>query len=224
MLFAIPIKVEDSKQHVSVPIANGVLVVANVLLYWGSGYLYVGPDTGPFSVITYAFAHAGWVHLLGNMWLLLLFGNAVNRRMGNGYYLLMYFGTVLAMGVFVRLMLGVEVVGASGALFAVIAVYLLLMPASTIEMGFVAVFPITILVGLFKAPESFVGWFIRWSKFGIRAWWCLLLVPLMELWGIFWWGSFWSHMGHLLGLLCGVAAVLLLPTSVTMPRRSTMAA
>ena len=51
----------------------------------------------------------------------------------------------------------------------------------------------------------------------------LLLIPFLELWGLFWSGWNWTNLGHLVGLVCGIAAVLLLPTRVTMKRRSVYA-
>jgi len=57
----------------------------------------VGPSTGLLSVLFYGFSHAGFRHLLFNMWALRVFGNPVNRRLGNGYYLLGYLGTLLGM-------------------------------------------------------------------------------------------------------------------------------
>ena len=43
----------------------------------------------------YGFSHASFWHLLFNMWALWVFGNPVNRRLGNGYYLLAYLGTIV---------------------------------------------------------------------------------------------------------------------------------
>ena len=51
------------------------------------------------------------------------------------------------------------------------------------------------------------------------AWWCLLVVPVLELWGLFWWGWNWTNLGHLIGLACGVGIVLMLPVNISMKRR-----
>ena len=81
----------------AIPLANALIVVLNVLAFslGFSGGWYVGPGTGTLSVVTYAFAHASPWHLAGNMWILLVFGNPVNRRLGNAFYTLVYLATVL---------------------------------------------------------------------------------------------------------------------------------
>ena len=60
--------------------------------------------------------------------------------------------------------------------------------------------------------------------YGIPALWALALIPLMQLF-LFWWDH-WSpsSLAHLLGMLCGVGAVLVLPTRVTMRRSSLVGA
>ena len=169
MLFLMPVKVEETAKRQTVPIANSVIIAVNVLLFVLSHRLAVGPDSGLASVVTYGFAHAGLAHLLGNMWVLWVFGNPVNRRLGNGWYVLAYLGTILVVGMIARVLCGVPVVGASGAIFAVIAMCLLLMPASRIRVAFIAVFPITLLVGLIAKPKEWIYWIIRWDVFRLKA-------------------------------------------------------
>lgn len=222
MLFLMPVKVEDNGKRQTVPIANSVIIAVNVLLYWMSDWMATGPESGLSSVITYGFAHSGLMHLLGNMWVLWVFGNPVNRRLGNGWYVLAYFGTILMIGIVARVLCGVPVVGASGAIFAVIAICLLLIPASRIRVAFIAVFPITLLVGLIARPKEWIYWIIRWDVFRLKATWGLLIVPALQLWGLFWWGWNWTNVGHLLGLVCGVAVVLLLPERISMNRRAAL--
>ena len=155
------------------------------------------------------------------MWVLWVFGNPVNRRLGNGLYLLVYLGCLLAVGLFARLILPVGLVGASGAIFAVITIALILMPAALIESAYLALFPLTLLLGLWNRPKYELNWFLSWGIVAVPAWWCLVLIPLMELFSVFWrwwtfgWISSWTPGAHLLGILCGVAAVLMLPARIT---------
>ena len=99
--------------------------------------------------------------------------------------------------------------------------------AAIVDFTFAALFPMTLLIGLFKRPAKgqFVEWFIRWGNFRARAWWCFLMVPTIELWGLLWWryslGYWqWAHPAHLFGLVCGVGVVLLLPARITIGRRA----
>ncbi len=68
----------------------------------------------PLSVLLYGFCHFGFWHLVLNMWVLWVFGNPVNRRLGNGLYLLVYLGCLVAVGLFARLILPVGLVGRFG--------------------------------------------------------------------------------------------------------------
>ena len=73
--------------------------------------------------------------------------------------------------------------------------------------------------------EDFAQWFIRWGVFRTLAWVCLLVVPVVELWGLLWWryslGVWqWHHPAHLAGFLCGIAIVALLPARITMGSRA----
>ena len=86
--------------------------------------------------------------------------------------------------------------------------------------------PLTILIGLLKRPKYELNWILGWGIVSVPALWCLVLIPLMELLSFLWrawyydWAWSWTPGAHLLGMFCGVAAVLLLPKTVTMRRRS----
>jgi membrane associated rhomboid family serine protease len=223
MFFILPYRLRDHSSESTVPAANAILIALNVLLFsfgWSRNWA-VGPGSSLLTIIGYGFAHASIWHLAGNMWTLLVFGNALNRRLGNGYYLSLYLGTILTLGLFARLFCNGYLVGASGAIFAVIAASVLLMPSKSIELCYFAIFPITILIGLFHRPAHWLQWIIRWDRFEARMFWGLVLVPFLEFWGLFWWGWNWTNLGHILGLICGVAIVLMLPAEVSMNRRQT---
>lgn len=220
MFFPVPIRFRDGREFDAIPVVNGLLVVANVLVFSLGWRPYVGPGTGLLSIVMYAFGHADVWHLAGNMLALLVFGTPVNRRLGNGWYLIGYLGSALALGMFARLLAPGGLIGASGAIFAVIAMALLLLPGARIEIFYVALLPATLLLGLIWRPRHWVYWFIRWDTFEIRAWWGLFLVPFLELWGLFWCGWNWTNLGHLFGLICGLCFVLLLPERISMNRRS----
>ena len=214
MFFCLPVKVEQGRDNEIIPIVNLVLIAVNLLVFCfpkatiGSGFVY--------STVTYAFVHASLWHLLGNMWVLWVFGNKVNRRLGNLWYLIVYLGTVIALGILLRLIFRVNIVGASGAVFAVVAICLVLMPAALIDIVCIAIFPLSLLVSLFSKPKHWIYWFVRWGQFKVKALWGLLIVPVLQIAGIFWGGWNWTNLGHLLGLVCGIGAVLILPKHISM--------
>ncbi len=222
MFFLIPTRICETNGRDSIPAANACLIAANVVVYFlfGSGIgLAVGPRTGFTSILTYAFAHASPAHLLGNLWILWLFGNPVNRRLGNLWYLFAYLGTSLALGLFARLFAAGPLLGASGAIFAVLIIFCMLMPSAIVQVGYVALLPITLLIGLIRPPSHWLNWFIRWDTFAARAWIGLFFVPLLQIWGLFTGGWNWTNTAHLFGLVCGLAVVLMLPDRITLGRR-----
>ncbi len=70
--------------------------------------------------------HGGLLHLLGNMWFLWIFGNAVCAKVGNFRYLLLYIVFGVAAAVAHLLTSSVPAIGASGAIFGVIGMFLVL--------------------------------------------------------------------------------------------------
>src|SRR6185436_14333856 len=197
------------------PWVNWVLVVLNVAFYyfsWMAGWDWsCGRGSSVLSVVLYGFSHAGFWHLAFNMWTLLVFGDAVNRRIGNKYYLMAYLSSILLIGFFCWLIFPGRVIGASGAVFTVIGISLLLLPAARLRVGMLAIFPVTLVVAIFNRPKEFYQWAIRWGDFFVPMLWCLLLVPLLEFFGLLWSGWSWTNLGHLMGLVLGVVFVLLLP-------------
>lgn len=218
MFFCLPVKVGQDRNNKIIPIVNLVLISVNLLMFGLTRGAGIRTHNIIFGVLGYAFVHASFWHLLGNMWVLWVFGNKVNRRLGHFWYAFVYLGTVIAIGILLRLLLRVNIVGASGGVFAVIAVCLVLMPAALIDLLCVALIPLSLLVGLFARPRHWLYWFIRWGRFKVKALWGLFIVPALEIWALLWWGWNWTNLGHLLGLVCGVGAVLILPERISMNR------
>lgn len=223
MFLPIPVRIEGGPKG-SPPLVNSLLIATNVVLFFcgfSTGWA-VGPGSSILSLVTHAFVHADIMHLLGNMWILWIFGNAVNRRLGGVVYACCYFGILAAVGLIARLFCSGYLVGSSGAIFGVVAIAVLLLPSSRLVIGYIALLPITLLIGLITKPAHWLGWVIRWDRFGFPMLWAFALVPLIELWGFANWfllGHWnWTHLAHLLGFVFGVAAVLLLPKRISMNR------
>jgi membrane associated rhomboid family serine protease len=222
MIAFYPLQLESPPLSRQVPWANWLLVMVNIVLFmmftFFGGQWVCGRGTNPVAIVLYGFSHAGFWHLPFNMWTLLVFGDAVNRRIGNTYYLLAYLGTQVALGLFAWFVIPAGVIGASGAIFAVIGIALLLLPSARLLVGCLAIFPFTILLALIRRPGQPWQWAIRWTDFRVSMLWCLLLVPFLEVWGLIWSGWNWTNLGHLLGLVAGVVCVLLLPQRISMRR------
>ena len=87
------------------------------------------------SLITSQFLHAGWLHIIGNMLYLWIFGDNVEDRLGHLPYLLFYLSAGAAaalLQVFSNPTSGVPMLGASGAIAGVMGAYFVLYPQSRV--------------------------------------------------------------------------------------------
>ena len=99
---------------------------------WGRGEVF-GQEV--LTLFSSQFLHGGWLHLLGNMLYLWIFGNNVEDRLGRLRFVLFYLGGGVAAGLAqVAIDPGSEIplVGASGAIAATLGAYLVLFPRARI--------------------------------------------------------------------------------------------
>ncbi|MBI1876548.1 MAG: rhomboid family intramembrane serine protease [Acidobacteria bacterium] len=113
------------------------------------------------TVLTSMFLHGGWLHFLGNMLYLWIFGDNVEDRMGHGRYFVFYLlcGTVAAIAqVLVDPESAIPTIGASGAIAGVMGAYFVLYPHSRI----LTLIPIFVFLEVVEVPAVFfLGfWFI----------------------------------------------------------------
>jgi membrane associated rhomboid family serine protease len=116
-------------------------------------------DYWPF--LTSMFLHAGWLHIIGNMWTLWIFGDNVEDRMGRWRFLLFYLVTGLAAGLthtFTNPESTVPSIGASGAIAGVLGAYFVLFPRAQI----IVMFPIFFWPFFFQLPAFtyLLFWFL----------------------------------------------------------------
>jgi membrane associated rhomboid family serine protease len=121
-------------------------------------------------VLTSMFLHGGWVHFLGNMLYLWIFGDNVEDRLGHVPYLMFYLlcGAVAAMAqVFVNPASPIPMVGASGAIAGVMGAYFVLYPHSRV----LAVVFIVLFIDIIEIPAIFfLGiWFIMQLFSGVGS-------------------------------------------------------
>ena len=112
---------------------------------------------------TSMFLHAGWMHVLGNMWFLYIFGDNIEDYMGHFTYLVFYILCGLcAMATQVAMYptSNVPTVGASGAIAGVLGAYFILYPrARVLTWFFVFVFylPAWVMLGYWFALQFLAG-------------------------------------------------------------------
>ncbi|MBX9736549.1 MAG: rhomboid family intramembrane serine protease, partial [Phycisphaerales bacterium] len=102
--------------------------------------------------ITYAFMHAGWLHLIGNMVVLWVMGAAVENRLGHVGYLAFYLCAGVLAGLAHMAVSFFPVLGASGAVAGVTGAYLVFFPVARVRMLFLFGF-----IGVFEVPA---WWFV----------------------------------------------------------------
>jgi membrane associated rhomboid family serine protease len=203
--------IRDHNPSLQKPYVTWVLIAINVIVFasyaglmgdpralneffytWGLVPAWAGE--APFTVLTSMFLHGGLMHLAGNMLFLWVFGDNMEDRMGHVGFLLFY----LAGGVGAALIQiaadpdsTIPMVGASGAIAAVLGGYLLLFPKARVDVLFFFI----VIIRVVPIPAAFVlgAWFVLQIVGGLGA-------PADEG-GV----AYWAHTG---GFAVGLALTL----------------
>jgi membrane associated rhomboid family serine protease len=161
-------------------------------------------------MFTSIFLHAGWLHLLANMWFLLIFGDNVEDVLGHSRYFFFYL--VCGVGAnFIYLFFSpntaTPLVGASGAIAGVMGGYFSLFPTARILTLFLIVFfPIFLELPAYYFLSL---WFLLQFLFGIFT----QVAPSTGKTGVAW----WAHVG---GFVIGLLLIrFLVPDHVWLPLR-----
>ena len=148
--------------------------------------------------VTSMFMHGGWLHLIGNMWYLWIFGDNIEDRLGHFGFLLFYLGAGLASGTLhtaLQADSNIPTVGASGAIAGVLGAYVVLFPRARI----ITLVPIFFFIQVIPiAAVFYLGfWFILQLLSGAMS------LAYGASGGVAWWG----HIGgFVFGVLAGVLA------------------
>jgi len=139
------------------------LIVPRLVIFLG---LKPGDFLQPWTIVTSMFLHAGFWHIFANMFTLYFFGSAVARLIGNGRFLIVYFGGGILGNILMLLLAPVFpfsiAIGASGAVFALGGALTVMRPRLR-----VFVFPIPVPIPLWIA---IIGGFIILSFLPFVAW------------------------------------------------------
>lgn len=157
----LPIGDDNSARRLT-PVVTYVLIALNILVFVlelnnGEPFIqrwafvparFLADPVGDFvTLFTSMFMHAGWVHLLGNMLYLWIFGDNVEDRLGHGLYFVFYIlcglGATFAQMAF-NTASSVPNLGASGAIAGVLGAYLVMFPRGRVN----------VLLGRFVTPMS----------------------------------------------------------------------
>jgi membrane associated rhomboid family serine protease len=148
------------------------------------------------TILTSMFMHGSWMHLIGNMWFMWVFGNNIEDSMGHLRFIVFY----LLCGVLASLahiltdpVSAVPTVGASGAISGIMGAYLLLYPKVRVQTLFFLVFFIRVI----PLPA--------WVLLG--EWLVIQVISGVGTFGSEGGGvAFWAHIG---GFVAGLALIKL---------------
>ena len=168
------IPLRDTQPSYSTPVVTIGIIVINVLvfLYQVSLNDYelnhfiqrfaIIPDRLQYGdILTAMFMHGGWMHLIGNMWFLWIYGDNVEDVLGHGKYLAFYLLCGFAAGlvhVYLAPYSRVPTLGASGAIAGVMGAYLIKFPHSKI----ITLVPLFIFLTTMEIPAviMLIYWFV----------------------------------------------------------------
>ncbi|MBY0375029.1 MAG: rhomboid family intramembrane serine protease [Bryobacteraceae bacterium] len=204
----------DSIPSHSTPVVTGTLIGINVLVFLYQVFLTpeelhhfvmtYGVVPARFSwldVLTSMFLHGGWMHLIGNMWFLWVFGDNIEDILGRGKYLLFYLGSGAAAAlaqIAVSPESRIPLVGASGAIAGIMGAYLLKFPHSRIlTLIFIVIFIQTVDL---PAYVLLIYWFVLQFFSGVGT-----VADAAQKGGVAW----FAHIG---GFLAGMALISILKT------------
>lgn len=210
------IPLRDSQPSRSTPIVTISIIVLNVLvfLYEVSLDRYsLNHLIGTYGVIparlqildlfTSMFLHGGWMHVIGNMWFLWIYGDNIEDILGRGQYILFYLACGVAaalLQVFISPDSRIPTIGASGAIAGVMGAYLAKFPHSRI----VTLFPILFFWTTAEIPAVFI--LIYWFVIQLFSGTTSIAFAQSNQGGVAW----FAHVG---GFLTGILLIYLMKTN-----------
>ncbi len=207
------IPLRDSLQSYSKPYVTIAIIAANALVFlfqltldefslnsFVSTYGMIPSRLHASSLVTSMFLHGGWLHLIGNMWFLWIFGDNVEDILGHAKYLLFYLLCGVAAALFqvaLNMDSRVPTIGASGAIAGVMGAYLVKFPRSRIvTLVFILFFLTTIEI---PAGLILVYWFVLQFFNGVGS----IASSHLSQGGVAW----FAHVG---GFLAGILLIFAL--------------
>jgi len=209
------IPLRDTQPSRTTPIVTVGIIVVNVLVFlyqvsldrFSVNHLIaeygVIPDRlHALSLVTSMFLHGGWMHLIGNMWFLWIYGDNVEDVLGHAKYLLFY----LLAGVAAALLQvafnwdsRVPMIGASGAIAGVMGAYLIKFPRARI----LTLIPVFVFFTTVEIPAVFMllYWFVIQFFSGVGS----IGYSHLSQGGVAW----FAHIG---GFVAGMILILLMGT------------
>jgi membrane associated rhomboid family serine protease len=152
------------------------------------------------TLVTSMFLHGSWMHVIGNMWYLWIFGDNVEDRLGHGRFIVFYLlcGIVAAFGqILIDPTSTLPTIGASGAIAGVMGAYFVLYPQSRV----LTLIPLIIFWEVIELPAIILlGFWFLMQLFSAGA------IAVTASTG----GGGVAFMAHVAGFITGIVAVFVL--------------
>ena len=221
--------IRDDAPKSTTPFVNYFLIALNTLVFlyeaWGldarsrnvfvfqfgivpaniTGLVAGIPDASPagalLPIFTSMFLHGSWLHLIFNMWGLIIFGDNVEDHLGHFRYLLFYVLAGIAAGlvhILFNLYSTIPSLGASGAIAGVMGAYFLLFPSARV---------LTLVPFFFFYFTWLPAWLVLgyWFVVQFLSGAATAITPAQQTTGGI---AFWAHVG---GFLAGLGLIKLFP-------------
>ncbi len=209
------IPLRDTQPSRSTPVVTAAIITVNVLVFlyqvsldpfsrnhFIAEFAIIPDRLQPLTILTSMFLHGGWMHLIGNMWFLWIYGDNIEDILGHGRYVLFYLGCGIAAAL-AHTVLNADshapTIGASGAIAGVMGAYLIKFPRSRI----LTLVPVFIFVTTVEVPAVFIlaYWFVIQFFSGVGS----IGYSHLSEGGVAW----FAHVG---GFLTGMLLIVLMKT------------
>jgi membrane associated rhomboid family serine protease len=210
------IPLRSSERVYTSPTVTLILILINVLVFvyeltlsrYGLNRFIatygIVPDRLHWSqLLTSMFIHGGFMHILGNMWFLWVFGKGIEDLLGHGRFVLFYLACGVA-AAFTQILVNpsspVPTVGASGAIAGVMGGYLIKFPRARVVTLVIVVF--------FLTTVDLPAFFLLLYWFAIQFFSGFGSIADSEAWQ----GGGVAYFAHIGGFLAGMGLILVMPT------------
>jgi hypothetical protein len=180
--------------------------------HFAGGSVHFGLAGAFLSIFTSMFLHASWLHIIGNMWVLWIFGDNIEDYLGHFPYLLFYllcgFAAAIA-HILLNASSDVPTVGASGAIAGVMGAYFLLYPKARV----LTLVPLIVFFTFWWLPAWIVlgYWFLLQFLSGTTT---SIAYSNPNSGGV----AFWAHVG---GFVAGLVLIKVMPRRTQRDRYGT---
>jgi membrane associated rhomboid family serine protease len=169
-------------------------VILRQYYVWGEIKPYMLDGLRLKGLFGHMWLHGGFLHIIGNMLFLWIFGNAICAKIGNLRYIPVYIGMGLIAGISHLMFVGGSMLGASGAINGIVGMFLVFFPQNEITCYFIFLIIFRPII----------------KEFSVSSAWIILFWLAFDIWGAMKGGGGVAYFAHLGGFAGGVVLAILM--------------